>query len=91
MVTVRSLFYPNNDHRRHDPFQGIDWLELTISRFEPVFLAPNPSLKFVAGLRRRSKILPLHLVIIEPHGLVFLPGRQPQTRVKPGPCETWPV
>jgi hypothetical protein len=40
MVKVGSLFYPNIDNLRHDPFQGIDWLELIFSQFEPVFFGP---------------------------------------------------
>ena len=40
MVKVGSLCYHDNDNLLHDPFQSIDWLELTISRFEPVFFGP---------------------------------------------------
>jgi hypothetical protein len=40
MVKFGSLFYPNNNNLLHDPFLGIDWLELTISQFEPVFFGP---------------------------------------------------
>lgn len=72
VVILGFLFYSINTNLVRDPFQDVDRLGLAISQFGPVFLGPL--------------IPPLHIVIIEHHGLVFPRGRQLLTRPEPSPC-----
>ena len=83
-----SLFYLNNDNLLHDPFQGVDRLGLATSQVGPVFLVPNPSHKFVAGLGLRSLIPALFCAGADS----LQPGwNLPRVTWQPGAGQTYPA